>query len=283
MKTLIDLTDRFPMRFDVDKMKEDLRQLENLRWLDHYDRALAEGWKAVPLVSRHGQMDGPESQRWGDIREFRCTPVVDQLPYFRQILDAFACPHGRIRILKLMPGTGIGVHRDISHEVACFAFNQVRLHIPIITNDQVTFFVGGEQIRMQPGRLYYVNFIKKHWVRNDGREPRVHLVLDLRVNDFLRGVFPPTLFGERLENFLVRNTLPALWKLGEFKHGLLTYFWKKYEGSWLQKTSHRLRGIVHPRPPAAGRAAAPPVSLTPPEPPQERTEKPELLQTPSGS
>jgi hypothetical protein len=240
---MIDLTDRFPMRFDVERMRAELKKLENLRWLDHYDKALAAGWKAIPLVSRHGRMDGPESQRWGDLRDFARTPVVEQLPYFREILGAFACPHGRIRVLKLMPGTGIGLHRDIANEVACFAFNQVRLHIPIVTNDKVTFFVGNEQIRMQPGRLYYVNFIKKHWVRNDGSEPRVHLVLDLRVNDFLRKVFPPVSLTERAENFLVRNTLPALWKLGSVKHGLMTYFWKKYEGSVLQRVSHRLRGV----------------------------------------
>lgn len=242
MKTLIDLTDRFPMRFDVPRMREELRELENQRWLDHYDKGLSAGWKAIPLVSKHGRMDGPESQRWGDLRDFARTPVVEKLPYFGQILDAFACPQARVRILKLMPGCGIGMHRDVAEEVACFAFHQVRLHVPIITNDRVVFHVAGQRVRMQPGRLYYVNFTRKHFVRNDGDEARIHLVLDLHVNDFLRRVFPPLGVAERVENAVVRNTLPVWWHTLALHRAAVKWAWQTYEGSWLQQARHKLRG-----------------------------------------
>ena len=247
MQTVIDLTDRFPMRFDVARMKDELKALDNFRWVAHYDRALSDGWKAVPLVSRHGLLEGPEAQRYGDFSEYRRTPVVDRLPYFRSILDAFRCPQGRVRILRLMPGARIGVHRDIGEEVACLAFNQVRLHVPIITNDQVVFVVGGRRLHMEPGRLYYVNFSKLHHVRNDGSEARVHLVLDLKVNDFLRGVFPEVGLAERLEHVVVRHTLPLAWRVQYARNAVWTLFWKHYEGSALQRLRHRLRGVALPQ------------------------------------
>jgi hypothetical protein len=242
MQTVIDLTDRFPMRFDVERMREELKELETFRWIDHYDRALSDGWTAVPLVSRHGRTDGPDAQRYGSYSEYRRTPVVDRLPYFRSILDAFRCPQGRVRILRLMPGTAIGAHRDIGEEVACLAFGQVRLHIPILTNDRVLFLVGGRRLRMEPGRLYYADFSKVHYVRNDSTEPRVHLVLDVRMNDYLRGVFPPVGAVERVEHFVVRHTLPLLWQVGYARNALWGLIWKYYEGSALQRLRHRLRG-----------------------------------------
>ena len=65
--------------------------------------------------------------------------------------------------------------------MANLAFNKVRLHIPIQTNPGVYFYVDDERIHMKLGGLYYVNFSKVHWVKNGGKEVRLHLVLDLEV------------------------------------------------------------------------------------------------------
>jgi hypothetical protein len=244
MDAFLDLTDRFPVRFDVDRMRTELSNLTaDAVWLDHYDKALSSGWRAVPLVSHEGKMDGPESQRWGDVRTFRRTPVVARLPYFASLLDAFACPQGRVRILKLMPGAKIGEHRDVGDEAAGFAYRKVRLHVPIETNDRVVFHLGGRPIRMHPGRLYYCDFTQSHFVRNDGTEPRIHLVLDLVVNDFLRGVFPPTTAGERAGHWGLRRVMPALWAARSAKTDASRRFWRTYNGSAVQVVAHRLRGV----------------------------------------
>jgi hypothetical protein len=242
MKTMIDLTDRFPMTFDVPRMREELASLEGADWLPHYDKALAEGWTAIPLVSRDGSMDSEESQRVGTLGAYRRTPVVEKLPYFAEILDAFPCPQGRVRIMKMMPGTVINPHRDVEKEVANIAFGQVRLHVPIETNDDVVFVVGGERLRMEPGRLYYVNFSKTHYVRNDGSTVRTHLVLDLGVDAFLARVFPPPSAVERLDRACVRALLPLQWKTIGLQNRAIRVFWRTYEGSALQRLRHRLRG-----------------------------------------
>jgi hypothetical protein len=243
MKTWVDLTDTFPIRFDVEKMKADLESLQSSAvWLSHYDQGLSAGWRAILLHSKNGEVSGPESQRpsW-DFSDYRRTPYVNQLPYFSSILDALQCPQGRIRILRLAPGGGIGVHRDVGAEVGCLAFNQVRLHVPIVTNDQVTFFVGGERIKMRPGRLYYVNFSKPHYVKNEGKEARLHLVMDLKVNEWLAQFFPAPSRFERLEYAFARLTWPTYWRLRRRRVRAETAFWKHYNGSWPQKLMHRVR------------------------------------------
>ncbi|MCB1182873.1 aspartyl/asparaginyl beta-hydroxylase domain-containing protein [bacterium] len=236
-----DLTDRFPMTFDLARMRAELEILEGKEWLDHYDAALADGWTTIPLVTHDGSANSVDSQRIGRFGEYKRTKYVDELPYFREILDAFQCPHGRIRIMKLMPGTIIRAHRDTFDEVSDIAFGQVRLHIPIITNDRVIFTVGGKQYHLGEGRLHYVNFTKVHYVRNDGDQPRVHLVLDLKVNDFLRAAFPPATPWQKFEMLAQRTLLPiVLWAPMRTRTALNNAFWRVYEGSWLQSMRHRL-------------------------------------------
>jgi len=244
MKTWLDLTEGSPIRFDVERMRAELRDLESSGdWLAHYDKGLSTGWRAILLNSKHGEISGPESQRpsW-DFSDFRRTPYVESLPYFREIMDRMRCPQGRMRILRLAPGSGIGIHCDVGAEVGCLAFGQVRLHAPIITNDRVTFFVGGEKIKMQAGRLYYVNFSKRHYVRNDGTEARIHLVMDLKVNDWLAQLFPPLTPWEQLENAVARAIWPTYWRLRQLRARAERQFWSHYEGSRPQAVVHRIRG-----------------------------------------
>jgi hypothetical protein len=217
MQTMIDLTDRFPMRFEVDRMRKELENLEKSTWVDHYDRKISNGWTTLLLSTRDGTMDRPDSMRPGRWGRFKRTPVLEQLPYFGEVLDAFRCPVGRVRVSKLMPHSSIGEHRDIGREAAGIAYGQVRLHIPITTNDRVTFHVGREVFQLRAGRLYYLDFTKLHSVRNDGDEPRIHLILELRVNDFLWRVFPEPDFSERVQRFVLRHTMPLVWPFMQAK------------------------------------------------------------------
>jgi quercetin dioxygenase-like cupin family protein len=243
MRTWADLTEGFPIRFDVERMRADLATLVEGGWLDHYDKGLSSGFGAILLKSKNGDTSRPESQlpSW-DFADYRRTAFVERLPYFREIMDQLQCPQGRMRILRLAPGAVIAKHRDVGAEVGCLAFRQVRLHVPIVTNDHVTFFVGGEKIKMQVGHLYYVNFAKSHYVRNDGDEARVHLVMDLKVNDWLNRYFPQPTVWEQFEFAAARATWPTFWRLRQWRVRAGRLFWTHYEGSRGQALVHRVRG-----------------------------------------
>lgn len=80
----------------------------------------------------------------------------------------------RANLARLLPGATIAEHRDMN-----FSFTHShRVHVPIITNDQVRMTVGGEILNVPEGEIYEINNRRVHSVCNSGDEPRVHLVLD---------------------------------------------------------------------------------------------------------
>ncbi len=240
MYVFSNLTDRLPIDIDVDKMKEEVTLLESENWISHYDVQLADGWTTIPLVSHDGTCDSIDSQRIGQFGNYKPTKFMEMAPYIATVVNAFKCPHGRIRIMKLLPGTIIREHRDTYEEVSDISFGQVRLHIPIKTNEKVIFTVGGKNYHLQEGQLIYINFSQKHYVRNDGNEERVHLVLDLQVNDFVRGLFPPMSFPQKMEMALNRLLIPIIvWMPLKIRKRAKTVFWDCYNGSALQNLRHR--------------------------------------------
>ena len=80
----------------------------------------------------------------------------------------------RAYFARLLPGMAIAEHRDMNFSFA----HSHRVHVPIITNDQVWFTVGGETLNIPDGEIYEINNRRMHSVCNKGDEPRVHLILD---------------------------------------------------------------------------------------------------------
>jgi quercetin dioxygenase-like cupin family protein len=68
----------------------------------------------------------------------------------------------------------------------------IRLHIPVTTNPEVEFYLNDERIEMKTGELWYLDFSQKHRVENRGTADRIHLVVDCKVNDWLRELIQPT-------------------------------------------------------------------------------------------
>jgi len=80
----------------------------------------------------------------------------------------------RAHLARLLPRATIAEHRDMN-----FSFTHShRVHVPIITNDQVQITVGGETLGIPDGEIYEINNRRAHSVCNAGDEPRVHLILD---------------------------------------------------------------------------------------------------------
>lgn len=235
------------MSFDVDKLRADLHRMESPDWVRHYDLTQPSGWTTLPLRAINGSLNGPDSIRHGPFEQYQNTPLLDEFPYMREIIEAFKCPIGRVRLSKMAPHMAINAHRDINDEVASVAFGQVRLHLPIATNEKVLFLVGKEILQMAPGRLYYADFAKNHAVRNDGDEVRVHLFFELKMNDWLKEIFPKFTLLERIDMALQRVFLPIFWKVRNFwifnQYVNLTrkQCEKQFEGSATQRAWRRLR------------------------------------------
>ena len=61
-----------------------------------------------------------------------------------------------------------------------------RIHIPIVTNDQVVFTIGGESKVLGEGEMWEINNATLHAVDNNSDEDRIHLIIDWVPNATVR-------------------------------------------------------------------------------------------------
>ena len=84
--------------------------------------------------------------------------------------------------MLLGAGARIKEHKDY---FMGFEEGVIRLHIPVLTNPNVEFYLANERVQMHEGELWYLDFSQKHRVENNSEEDRIHLVMDCKVNNWL--------------------------------------------------------------------------------------------------
>jgi hypothetical protein len=175
---------RLPLSFDPDLLVRDLASLSSVDWIAHFVKQNYEGdWSVIPLRGVAGAKH-PVMMIYSDptATAFEDAPMLAACPYFREVLGAFACEVQCVRLMRLTPGSVIKEHRDHDLDIESGA---ARVHIPITTNDAVEFELNRRRIEMSPGSAWYLRLSDPHRVANKGTADRVHLVVDLVVNDWL--------------------------------------------------------------------------------------------------
>lgn len=98
-------------------------------------------------------------------------------PVLRQASAAYGYARGaypRVMLARMAPGGVIQPHRD-ANQAAKWPH---KIHVPIQTNDQVTFFVDGVGYRLPEGEAAEVNNMGLHSVANRGSTDRIHLIFE---------------------------------------------------------------------------------------------------------
>jgi quercetin dioxygenase-like cupin family protein len=183
---------RLPRSYDVDLLIRDLGALRD------YAQSAQPGpyhdgeWTGLSLHSMGGKQSADPSA--AGLGTYQPTEALAATPYFAQILDELECPKEVVRILTLPPGGHIKEHFDYH---TSFQYGMLRLHIAIVTDPAVEFVIGGERVDFRPGELWYGDFSKVHSVENKSSITRVHLVIDVQINDFVLDLFPPDYVARR--------------------------------------------------------------------------------------
>lgn len=175
---------KLPISFSIDKLQRELAICENDLWTPHFNTNRYEGnWTSVSLRSQSGLVNDITSFA---NTEHKNTNLLDRCHYFKEIMDWFQCEKEAVRLLRLGPGSEIKEHvdNDTSYEDGFF-----RIHIPIITNEEVFFYVDKKRVPMKMGECWYANFQLPHSVENKSTEPRIHLTLDCIRNDWSDKLF----------------------------------------------------------------------------------------------
>ena len=170
--------------FDIRPLREKVMQITDDVWAES-DRAerfqVHQDTQSVILIKFAGGLDNePEIQPHYAEFEEQLRPVVDHIASYYQD-NGFVL---RILLAKLRASGRIDEHVDIGYSL----LNVHRIHIPVITNEHIVFYVGGTTAQMRAGEFWEIDNGQKHAVENNGAEDRVHLIVDWMPNHAGLGV-----------------------------------------------------------------------------------------------
>ena len=100
---------------------------------------------------------------------------------FNKLKDHYSGQIIRCEVVNLPANTSIRPHVDGGP----LLHYSRRVHIPIITNDDVTFTVKDNTINMKEGGWYEINNQLKHAVNNNSNIDRVHIIIDILPDSML--------------------------------------------------------------------------------------------------
>lgn len=128
------------------------------------------GWAAVHLMAKNERL-----------------PDFEKFPELKAVVDFLKCNVVMMVFYKTVPGHRIHPHRDLS---GTLEVGRLRFHIPIITHPNCKFFVSKKHVPMKVGELWALNTSYLHAVENLSDVHRVHLVIQVEVNDWVRQMLP---------------------------------------------------------------------------------------------
>ena len=178
---------KLPFTFDTKKMLEEFKNLQ-LGQFQYYN--------VIPLCAPSHEVDRslpfpplafdyPDGS-WTDWMD---TAAMNASPYFQSIVNTFK-EHTKVtlvRILRLAPNSTVKEHTDPTLGLE-IEQSVIRLTIPILNNDQVTFYLNNTTVPMKPGECWYLRLTDPHRVSNAGTEERINLTIDMIPNDWIRKI-----------------------------------------------------------------------------------------------
>lgn len=169
---------------DVERTQHELNAFEK-KWSEHLNTAHYNGgWNVLSLRSPGGR-DTPMPDLMGE-ENFENNANMIHFASVNALIASLKCTVMSVRFLNLQAGSEIRPHRD--HDLA-FEMGEARLHFPVITNERVEFYIDHELLKMNEGECWYINANLEHEVANKGETDRIHLVIDCKVNDWIKEVF----------------------------------------------------------------------------------------------
>jgi Aspartyl/Asparaginyl beta-hydroxylase len=173
---------RLLLPFDATALAAEVAAIPASAWVPHFNTATYEGeWSGLALRSPGGSTKQLYPGANAD-EPFADTELLGASPACQDALAQFRCPVLTARLLALAPGALIKEHSDLR---LGWEDGEVRIHVPVLTSDGVEFFLDGAAVTMRAGEAWYLDLNLPHRAANRSSQPRVHLVVDCVVDDWL--------------------------------------------------------------------------------------------------
>jgi hypothetical protein len=111
--------------------------------------------------------DRPLWPQWRELLEPVMAQAVAPYAYARAGFP-------RVMLARMGPGGVIKPHRD-ANPAAKWPH---KIHVPLLTNEQVTFFIDGVGYHFAEGEAVEVSNMAVHAVENNGASDRIHLIFE---------------------------------------------------------------------------------------------------------
>lgn len=173
---------KLPFFFEPAALRADLQAIEAATWVPHFNQQDYAGqWSSVSLRSRTGRAE--DIVPHGAAEDFRDTPLATLCPHLQAAVDIFEFQKKSVRLLRLHAGSRVREHRDVDLGLAD---GELRIHVPVATNDQVEFIVSNRKLILREGEAWFIDFSQPHRIYNRSSHDRIHLVIDGTLNDWAR-------------------------------------------------------------------------------------------------
>jgi len=182
---------RLTPTYDVDRLQADLARLVGFA---HLNEPFQEpGHVGFSLIGPGGVASSSSSLT--AFEPPRPTAALGAAPYLREVLDGLPCPKSNARIMYMERHTKLALHTDAPCN---FQTGILRLHLPIITSQQVVMGIADRQYFWGEGELWWGDFSLPHYVENNSPIDRAHLIVDAFITEALLALFPVEFAARRL-------------------------------------------------------------------------------------
>ena len=160
---------------DVSLLKDNLTELD---WNEHVIRQnLYNAHKDTQTLEIMWDLGSLKTNKIGKIHSNYYK--LDMELFLEKIKPIYELNYGygrfiRVLIVKLKANSNVAPHVDGGYSL----MTAKRTHIPIITNSDVIFTVGGETKYLKEGEIWEIDNSKQHSVNNNSDVDRVHLIID---------------------------------------------------------------------------------------------------------
>ncbi|ALL04361.1 aspartyl beta-hydroxylase [Pedobacter sp. PACM 27299] len=163
---------KFNIHYDHLQLQQELNYCLEQEWPMHFNTNDFNGdWRSISLRSASGN----SQDIYAHAGSYLDTPLLQASPYINSIVNSWRCEKESIRLLALAPGSIIKPHKDPG---CSYMEGSFRIHIPVVTNPGVHFMINDQRLQLKAGECWYLDFNETHSIVNEGKETRVHLIMD---------------------------------------------------------------------------------------------------------
>lgn len=190
---------------NLDRLKKDFFNiLKKEKFKDHSSGKFnGGGWGTIGLMTYGGD---PYKDLVDNKEKLLPTRLLSECEYIKDLLKRIPGKKDRVRFAEVQPNTNVFWHYDNNETIDDLDYNKnARLHLPIITSQKVKLMLCNQNTQWSEGKLYYGDFSFPHSIYNGSKLNRIHLIIDVNVNDELLSLFPKNFLSEIKKRKLIKK------------------------------------------------------------------------------